>query len=305
MEHNSNGLGGGGGSGGGSSNSMPLDYQPFKSRFLKTERSAALLKEEASESSSLTSKAPPVPGSLRSLRSTFSPTRLSRLPENIEVRDGVGTSNGDSANNDQLSKSIQAFITRTDHAADEWKNLGPKESKPKRSGSVERGSFEDYSISMRPSRSVRASSATPSSNFVTKSGNTSLAGFYRNNPESSSGYGSGSVYRDFSCRSSVRSVSHSVTNRARDNRAGQVFVRAPQQPTQSTQRFMSLEEECNWILSGREPLNHNDNGYDDDEESDEDNTLDDISGDEVTDVKDLQNSYIHYHSICACALKGF
>ena len=89
MEHNSNGLGGGGGgSGGGSSNSMPLDYQPFKSRFLKTERSAALLKEEASESSSLTSKAPPVPGSLRSLRSTFSP--LARLPENIEVRDGGG-----------------------------------------------------------------------------------------------------------------------------------------------------------------------------------------------------------------------
>ena len=301
MENNSNGLGGGGD---GSSNSMPLDYQPFKSRFLKTDRSAALLKVEVSESSS---RAPPVPGSLRSLRSTFSPTRLSRLPENIEVRDGGGSSNGDSANNDQLSKSIQAFITRTDHAADEWKNLGPKESKPKRSGSVERGSFEDYSISMRPSRSVRASSATPSSNFVTKSGNTSLAGFYRNNPESSSGYGSGSVYRDFSCRSSVRSVSHSVTNRARDardNRAGQLIVRAPQQPPQqSQQRFMSLEEECNWILSGREPLNHNDNGYDDDEESDEDNTLDDISGDEVTDVKDLQNSYIH--SICACALQVF
>ena len=42
---------------------------------------------------------------------------------------------------------------------------------------------------------------------------------------------------------------------------------------------MSLEEECNWILSGREPLVYNDNGYDD--EDDEDNTLDDISGDEV------------------------
>ena len=43
---------------------------------------------------------------------------------------------------------------------------------------------------------------------------------------------------------------------------------------------MSLEEECNWILSGREPLMFNDNGFDDDDE--EDNTLDDISGDEVT-----------------------
>ena len=286
MENNSNGLSGGSSG----SNSMPLDYQPFKSRFLKTDRSAALLKEEVSESSSLTSKAP-VPGSLRSLRSTFSP--LARLPENIEVRDGGGggSSNGDSGTNDQLSKSIQAFITRTDHAANDWKNLGSTESKPKRSGSVERGSFEDYSLSIRPSRSVRASSATPSSNFVPKSGvggNTSLAGFYRNNPESSSGYGSGSVYRDFSCRSSVRSVSHSVTNRARDardGRAGPLFVRAQQPPQQPLpqQRFMSLEEECNWILSGREPLNYNDNGYDDDDDDDEeDNTLDDISGDEVT-----------------------
>ena len=44
---------------------------------------------------------------------------------------------------------------------------------------------------------------------------------------------------------------------------------------------MSLEEECNWILSGREPLMFNDNGFDDDDDE-EDNTLDDISGDEVT-----------------------
>ena len=44
---------------------------------------------------------------------------------------------------------------------------------------------------------------------------------------------------------------------------------------------MSLEEECNWILSGREPIQaDNTNGYFDDED-DEDNTLDDISGDEV------------------------
>ena len=42
---------------------------------------------------------------------------------------------------------------------------------------------------------------------------------------------------------------------------------------------MSLEEECNWILSGREPVMQDGDDYSDD--GDEDNTLDDISGDEV------------------------
>ena len=48
---------------------------------------------------------------------------------------------------------------------------------------------------------------------------------------------------------------------------------------------MSLmrEDECNWILSGREPLPDDLNGLcDGDDDSDaDDNTLDDISGDEV------------------------
>ena len=75
---------------------------------------------------------------------------------------------------------------------------------------------------------------------------------------------------DFTNSLSVRGVSHSVTNRARNaaplnNGAG------------GPQRFMSLEEECNWILSGREPILQ-DEIFDTDEE---DNTLDDISGDEV------------------------
>ena len=44
----------------------------------------------------------------------------------------------------------------------------------------------------------------------------------------------------------------------------------------SARRFMTLEDECNWILSGRDPL------PDDLDESDQDDdTLDDISGDEV------------------------
>ena len=51
----------------------------------------------------------------------------------------------------------------------------------------------------------------------------------------------------------------------------------------SNQRFMSLEEECNWILSGREPVMQDGEDYSDD--NDEDNTLDDISGDEVCTVQ--------------------
>ena len=49
---------------------------------------------------------------------------------------------------------------------------------------------------------------------------------------------------------------------------------------------MSLEDECNWILSGREPLPNDLNGYcdPDDDSGADDNTLDDISGDEVNVV---------------------
>merc|ERR1712020_532331 len=51
-------------------------------------------------------------------------------------------------------------------------------------------------------------------------------------------------------------------------------------------RFMSLEDECNWILSGREPLPNERNGFfDPDDDSDgDDNTLDDISGDELSEM---------------------
>lgn len=93
------------------------------------------------------------------------------------------------------------------------------------------------------------------------------ASLQRLKDSNSSGYGSLNQFRDndFTNSVSVRGVSHSVTNRAR---AGPV-----------QQRFMSLEEECNWILSGREPIF---DGDDFDEDDDEDNTLDDISGDEVS-----------------------
>ena len=132
------------------SNSSSLTLgQPFKSRFLKTERSSALLKEESESKSESLSSRPLPPGSVRMFRSTFSP--LAKLPENVELKGGNASGNTANTNNngDQLSKNIQSFINRTDHVANEWKNLGTTEkshkrsgSMERRSGSVERGSFE-------------------------------------------------------------------------------------------------------------------------------------------------------------------
>ena len=50
---------------------------------------------------------------------------------------------------------------------------------------------------------------------------------------------------------------------------------APRPAPGPPSKFRSLEDECNWILSGREPLD----GL---QEEEDDATLDDISGDEVS-----------------------
>ena len=49
-------------------------------------------------------------------------------------------------------------------------------------------------------------------------------------------------------------------------------------------KFTSLEDECNWILSGREPLASTLQEVPEGEEGEDrdENTLDDISGDEVS-----------------------
>ncbi len=102
----------------------------FKSRFLKTDKSTALKAEEDHSqplSAPLLANTSTIVG-LRSLRSTFSP--LAKLPENVEVSGKAGPPGGDS---DRLSKNIKDFINRTDHVANEWKNLGAK-----RGGSVDR-----------------------------------------------------------------------------------------------------------------------------------------------------------------------
>lgn len=250
-------------------------YQPaaFKSRFLKTDRSEALKTESGAAAPVSLSSASLALG-LRSVRSTFSP--LAKLPENVEVK---------AEENDRLSKNIKDFISRTDHVANEWKNLGQH----RRSGSVERGSFFDKS-SVSETRDnaswsgikPRASSVAPMTRTTAISNNPFENQFPSQLPRLSkdSAYGSGyykdNDFTDFSL--SVRGVTHSVTSRARN---GITAAPLPTGGPYGPQRFMSLEEECNWILSGREPIQaDNTNGYFDDED-DEDNTLDDISGDEV------------------------
>ena len=264
-------------------------YQPaaFKSRFLKTDRSEALKTELLSSGVNPGSSSGSLASGLRSVRSTFSP--LAKLPENVEVK---------AEENDRLSKNIKDFISRTDHVANEWKNLGSN-GQHRRSGSVERGSFFDKS-SISETRDnyswsgikPRASSVAPMTRTTAISNNPFENQFPSQLPRLSkdSAYGSGyykdNDFTDFSL--SVRGVTHSVTSRARN---GITAAPLPTGGPYGPQRFMSLEEECNWILSGREPIQaDNTNGYFDDED-DEDNTLDDISGDEVRTSCTLQRIY--------------
>ena len=131
-----------------------LDLPPaFKSRFLKTEKSTALKKQQQADQPTaplLVNTSTSI--GLRSLRSTFSP--LAKLPENVEVRNTENPS-GD----DKLSKNIKAFIERTDHVQKEWNNLGQK-----RAGSVDRDQQSSLYLPKsyhQPSHSVRAASVAP------------------------------------------------------------------------------------------------------------------------------------------------
>ena len=106
----------------------------FKSRFLKTDKSKALLQEQATTVPLVPTNIAPLPGSLRGMRSTFSPTKLSKLPENVEVKPNADSS---------LSKNIKEFINRTDHVSMEWKTLGQNSS---RASLVTRWSYKKLAL---------------------------------------------------------------------------------------------------------------------------------------------------------------
>ena len=282
----------------------------FKSRFLpKHQKERSPLSPDRSISTARFSRNPfIVKASLSSLREN----EESSSPLIRQKRNG----------GDKLTEQIQSFISRTDHVANEWKNLGTQ-----RATSVgpraDAGNPWDDDKSMRfpppaPIRNAnRASSVAPNlgrGDFYGDVNGGSIAerlnpneGLKRRNTYHNTN-GANHQRREFASpvRSPVRdfdysfrntpSVAPSVASRAR---------RAPSlmnggAPAQNLRpgggRFMSLEDECNWILSGREPLPNDLNGLcdpDDYSEAD-DNTLDDISGDEVNKESFEITSHVKY-----------
>lgn len=163
-----------------------------------------------------------------------------------------------------------------------------------RAASVARDDFFDSSLrslsSAAPSRNAihfRAASVAPATgnglngNERHLSPGRSLASGRALSPGFRRANGRSDFDGDFSLRDVV-SVTRSVTGRAAELpilSAGLSLKLSGQKS-----RFMTLEEECNWILSGREPLPPRPaDGGDGEAGSDgeDDDTLDDISGDEV------------------------
>ena len=193
----------------------------------------------------------------------------------------TGYSNGNG--NDRLSREIKNFLGRTDTLQDRRQRTGSPPLQ-QRAASVARddfdSSFRSTSTAAPPSRNsihFRASSVAPTLYGV------------RDGPKYSNGNGNwrelsppNFSYRrnadsEFSSRDVV-SVTRSVTGRAAE-------LPLLSAGLSQRSRFMTLEEECNWILSGREPIpvtSGQDNGADSDGDDD---TLDDISGDEVRLVR--------------------
>ena len=215
---------------------------------------------------------------------------------------------------DRLSRDIKNFLGRTENIHDSWKTNGG------RSASVSRDDFESSlrstSTAAAPSRNsihFRASSVAPvlygrdpipqngsrynngrelspqnfssrnngrelsPQNFSSRNNGRELSPLnfsYRKNGRPDPEY-------DFSYRDVV-SVTRSVTGRAADL---PLISAGFSSKAGNRSKFMTLEEECNWILSGREPPPANDADENGGDSDGDDDTLDDISGDEVQSFK--------------------
>ena len=279
----------------------------FKSRFLpKHQKERSPLSPDRSISSARFSRNPFV------VKASLSSLRENEESSSPNLRQKANRK-------DKLTEQIQSFISRTDHVANDWQkareqraiSVGPPGTTVSGEGAIQ----YDMERSMRfpPPATIRhaqrASSVAP--NFGTSRPGGDLYGdlsqtnnrlfppdvLQRRNTYHNSSREHSSRREFFSPdRSTVRefdysfknapSVNPSVASRARRNPRfftnGDVSInRNNLRPGGG--RFMSLEDECNWILSGREPLPDDLNGLcDGDDDSDaDDNTLDDISGDEV------------------------
>ena len=271
----------------------------FKSRFLpKHQKERSPLSPDRSISTARYSRNPFVgKASLSSLREN----EESSSPHMRQKRDG----------SDRLTEQIQSFISRTDPVSNDWKRFGQQRAisvGPGGEGSI----YNHYDKSLRlplpaPTRNAQRASSVAPNIGVSRLG-AEQYGYIDPVSECNEGLKRRNTYhntngahhprREFASpvRSPVRdfdysfrnnpSVNPSVASRAR--RGPAMLVNGGTSVASNINRpgggrFMSLEDECNWILSGREPLPNDRNGLcDSDDDSDgDDNTLDDISGDEV------------------------
>merc|ERR1711892_1066212 len=193
---------------------------------------------------------------------------------------------------DGLTNSISSFLKKTDHFTENYKNS----QRDSDMSGVREYSGEDLGSSYRTGRSssvARASSVSrqfdaPASSF-TRAGSVSR-GF-----ESSSRDPFYSQLNKSTFSSPYRPTNHALSplreNRILSPTQSDSFTTPPQskyaikeaaKPAKA--KFISLEDECNWILSGREP---------EDDDDDDENTLDDISGDELSEMTVDLNDETH------------
>merc|ERR1711892_508965 len=193
---------------------------------------------------------------------------------------------------DGLTNSISSFLKKTDHFTENYKNS----QRDSDMSGVREYNGEDLGSSYRTGRSssvARASSVSrqfdaPASSF-TRAGSVSR-GF-----ESSSRDPFYSQLNKSTFSSPYRPTNHALSplreNRILSPTQSDSFTTPPQskyaikeaaKPAKA--KFISLEDECNWILSGREP---------EDDDDDDENTLDDISGVELSEMTVDLNDETH------------
>merc|ERR1711872_885140 len=192
---------------------------------------------------------------------------------------------------DGLTNSISSFLQKSDHFTENYKNA-QRESEM---AGVRDFRGDDFRTG-RATSVARASSVSrqfdaPSSSFL-RAGSVSR-GF-----EASSRDPFYSQLNKSTFSSPYRPTNHALSplreNRILSPTQSDSFTTPPQSkyaiketPRANKGKFISLEDECNWILSGREPI------LDGVNEDDDENTLDDISGDELSEMTVDLNDETH------------
>jgi len=190
---------------------------------------------------------------------------------------------------DGLANSISTFLNKTDHFTQSYRNAQRESdlSSGQDMIGLDRGG---RASSVARASSVSRQFESPSTSFL-RAGSVSR-GF-----ESSSRDPFYSQINKASFSSPYRPTNHALSplreNRILSPTQSDSFTTPPQskyaikETRASQKKFVSLEDECNWILSGREPV------LDDVHEDDDENTLDDISGDELSEMTVDLNDETH------------